>query len=179
MDILWLQRDFGIYVVNMFDTGQACRVLEMQQFGLAFLLSSICGIQVDKKYQTADWRMRPLSAEMLLYARQVRKGYVDAFARAPPKCHSFREFVHILTVGDMLTPLQSLPLYLIIISSLSILFAGHTLPPLRLRQAPKHGHQSVSAPTQRDLHTLVVYVEPLCFDVNRLPGERRKNSSVG
>ncbi len=26
-DIVWLQRDFGIYVVNMFDTGQASRVL--------------------------------------------------------------------------------------------------------------------------------------------------------
>jgi exosome complex exonuclease RRP6 len=26
-DILWLQKDFGLYVVNMFDTGQASRVL--------------------------------------------------------------------------------------------------------------------------------------------------------
>jgi exosome complex exonuclease RRP6 len=23
-DILWLQRDFGLYVVNLFDTGQVC-----------------------------------------------------------------------------------------------------------------------------------------------------------
>lgn len=29
MDIIWLQRDFGLYVVNMFDTGQASRVLRM------------------------------------------------------------------------------------------------------------------------------------------------------
>ena len=27
MDIQWLQRDFGLYIVNMFDTGQAARVL--------------------------------------------------------------------------------------------------------------------------------------------------------
>lgn len=27
MDILWLQRDCGLYIVNMFDTGQAARVL--------------------------------------------------------------------------------------------------------------------------------------------------------
>lgn len=27
MDILWLQRDFGLYVVNLFDTGQATRCL--------------------------------------------------------------------------------------------------------------------------------------------------------
>lgn len=26
-DVLWLQRDFGLYLVNMFDTGQASRVL--------------------------------------------------------------------------------------------------------------------------------------------------------
>jgi len=26
-DIQWLQRDFGLYIVNMFDTGQAARVL--------------------------------------------------------------------------------------------------------------------------------------------------------
>lgn len=28
-DILWLQKDFGLFVVNMFDTGQAARVLGM------------------------------------------------------------------------------------------------------------------------------------------------------
>jgi hypothetical protein len=27
-DILWLQRDHGLYIVNMFDTGQAARVME-------------------------------------------------------------------------------------------------------------------------------------------------------
>jgi exosome complex exonuclease RRP6 len=27
MDIQWLQRDFGLYIVNMFDTGQAARIL--------------------------------------------------------------------------------------------------------------------------------------------------------
>eukprot|EP01043_Picozoa_sp_COSAG02_P090466 COSAG02_NODE_27312_length_612_cov_1.181287_2_plen_37_part_01 len=30
-DIVWLQRDFGLYIVNMFDTGQASRVLELQR----------------------------------------------------------------------------------------------------------------------------------------------------
>ncbi len=23
-DVVWLQRDFGLYLVNMFDTGQVC-----------------------------------------------------------------------------------------------------------------------------------------------------------
>ena len=68
-DIIWLQRDLGLYIVNLFDTGQAARVLEFPSFGLAYLLSHFCDVTADKKYQLADWRIRPLSAEMLLYAR--------------------------------------------------------------------------------------------------------------
>mmetsp|Transcript_32824 Transcript_32824/g.32049 ORF Transcript_32824/g.32049 Transcript_32824/m.32049 type:complete len:80 (-) Transcript_32824:245-484(-) len=37
-DIQWLQRDFGIYVVNMFDTGQAARIFQHKSVGLAYLL---------------------------------------------------------------------------------------------------------------------------------------------
>jgi len=58
MDILWLQRDFGIYVVNLFDTGQASRVLDFPSYSLAFLLKHYCGVTADKKYQLADWRVR-------------------------------------------------------------------------------------------------------------------------
>jgi exosome complex exonuclease RRP6 len=68
-DMIWLQRDFGIYVVNMFDTGQAARTLELPSFGLAYLLKQYCGIKAEKKYQLADWRLRPLSREMINYAR--------------------------------------------------------------------------------------------------------------
>lgn len=70
MDIQWLQRDFGLYVVNMFDTGQAARVLQLKGCGLAYLLQSYCGVLADKKYQLADWRIRPLSSEMMKYARE-------------------------------------------------------------------------------------------------------------
>lgn len=70
MDIQWLQRDFGLYIVNMFDTGQAARVLQYKSFGLAFLMQTHCGVIADKKYQLADWRMRPLTQEMLKYARE-------------------------------------------------------------------------------------------------------------
>merc|ERR1712226_1127764 len=31
-DIGWLQRDFGVYMVNMFDTGQAARTLQEARF---------------------------------------------------------------------------------------------------------------------------------------------------
>ena len=41
-DILWLQRDFGLFTVGLFDTGQAARVLELPGFGLAHLLQQYC-----------------------------------------------------------------------------------------------------------------------------------------
>lgn len=69
MDIQWLQRDFGVYVVNMFDTGQACRVLNFPSLALSYLIKHFCSISVDKQYQRADWRVRPLPEEMLKYAR--------------------------------------------------------------------------------------------------------------
>lgn len=69
-DIEWLQKDFGIYVVNMFDTGQASRVLQYPHFSLAYLLQKFCGINAQKQYQLADWRQRPLSDPMIRYARE-------------------------------------------------------------------------------------------------------------
>jgi len=69
-DIVWLQRDFGVYVVNMFDTGQAARVLEKEYFSLAFLLKFYCNVRAQKQFQLADWRVRPLSSELIHYARQ-------------------------------------------------------------------------------------------------------------
>ncbi|XP_021667853.2 protein RRP6-like 2 isoform X3 [Hevea brasiliensis] len=69
-DIIWLQRDFGIYICNLFDTGQASRVLKLDRNSLEYLLHHFCGITANKEYQNADWRLRPLSNEMLRYARE-------------------------------------------------------------------------------------------------------------
>ncbi|KAL8480303.1 hypothetical protein ACS0TY_027011 [Phlomoides rotata] len=69
-DIVWLQRDFGIYVCNMFDTGQASRVLKMERHSLEYLLNHFCGVKANKEYQNADWRIRPLPREMIKYARE-------------------------------------------------------------------------------------------------------------
>lgn len=68
--ILWLQCDFGIYVCDLFDTGRASRVLKLGRNNLEFLLQHYGGITVDKKYQTAEWRLRPLPPEMIIYARE-------------------------------------------------------------------------------------------------------------
>ncbi|VDO10148.1 unnamed protein product [Rodentolepis nana] len=69
MDLMWLQRDFGVYMVNLFDTGQASRVLCFARFSLSFLLETFVGIVPDKSLQTSDWRARPLSERLIAYAR--------------------------------------------------------------------------------------------------------------
>ena len=67
-DVGWLQRDFGIYVVNLWDTGRAARVLKLPSAGYAHLLDSFAGIQADKTHQLSDWRQRPLPDAMHQYA---------------------------------------------------------------------------------------------------------------
>jgi len=52
-------------------TGQAARTLNLPRFSLDFLLRHYCGITTDKRFQLADWRVRPLPKEMMYYA-QVR-----------------------------------------------------------------------------------------------------------
>ena len=42
----------------------------MKSFGLAYLLQTYCSVLADKKYQLADWRVRPLPEEMAKYARE-------------------------------------------------------------------------------------------------------------
>jgi exosome complex exonuclease RRP6 len=58
MDIVWLQRDLGLYVVGMFDTHWASRTLGYAGGSLAFLLKKFIDFDADKKYQMADWRIR-------------------------------------------------------------------------------------------------------------------------
>lgn len=84
MDIVWLQRDLGLYIVGLFDTHHACRVLGYPGGSLAYLLKRFVDFDADKKYQMADWRIRyasptfvlisltpdrPLPDEMFFYAR--------------------------------------------------------------------------------------------------------------
>ncbi|OQO05150.1 hypothetical protein B0A48_08170 [Cryoendolithus antarcticus] len=69
MDSIWLQRDLGLYLVGLFDTHHASRALGYPGGSYAYLLQRFTGVQAQKQYQTADWRMRPLSKELLDYAR--------------------------------------------------------------------------------------------------------------
>jgi exosome complex exonuclease RRP6 len=58
MDIVWLQRDLGLYVVGLFDTHHASRTLGYHGGSLAFLLKKFINFDAEKKYQMADWRIR-------------------------------------------------------------------------------------------------------------------------
>ncbi|KAI5621953.1 exosome component 10, partial [Silurus asotus] len=68
-DIEWLQKDFGLYVVNMFDTHHAARSLNLGRNSLDHLLKVFCSVDSNKRYQLADWRIRPLPEEMIEYAQ--------------------------------------------------------------------------------------------------------------
>lgn len=67
-DVRSLHRDYGIEIANLFDTMIASRFLGIREFGLAALLKARFGIELNKKYQKADWSRRPLSPEMCDYA---------------------------------------------------------------------------------------------------------------
>ncbi|XP_015116855.1 exosome component 10 [Diachasma alloeum] len=69
-DIQWLQRDLSLYIVNMFDTHQAAKHLNLPYLSLAYLLKTHCNIDPNKHFQLADWRIRPLPEELMKYARE-------------------------------------------------------------------------------------------------------------
>jgi len=70
MDVKWLQRDFGVYVVNLFDTHKAVQQLGRSPYTFVSLLFRYANEVTDKEFQLADWRVRPLTAEMTKYARR-------------------------------------------------------------------------------------------------------------
>jgi len=67
-DLRILDRDYGFHASRLFDTRVAAQLLNEPGIGLAALLEKYLGVTLDKKYQRADWSMRPLIPEMLAYA---------------------------------------------------------------------------------------------------------------
>jgi len=68
-DIICLRRDYGFTFANLFDTMQAGRILGRRQAGLDRLLDEKFSMKVNKRFQKADWGVRPLSRDLVLYAR--------------------------------------------------------------------------------------------------------------
>jgi len=69
MDIIWLQRDLGLYIVSLFDTFHASKAMGLPRHSLAYLLEKFAHFKTSKKYQLSDWRTRPLSKGKTAYAR--------------------------------------------------------------------------------------------------------------
>lgn len=67
-DLRILDRDYGFRARNIFDTRIAAQLAGEPAVGLGSLLDKYFGIQVDKKYQRADWSRRPLTTGMIEYA---------------------------------------------------------------------------------------------------------------
>jgi ribonuclease D len=98
-DLSVLHRDFGFTVANLFDTMWASRILGWPAHGLAALLKTHFGVYLDKKYQRANWGLRPLPPEQLDYARldthyllplqKIQAKELDARKRWPQARHRF------------------------------------------------------------------------------------------
>jgi ribonuclease D len=68
-DLSVLHRDMHFTVANLFDTMWASRILGWPAHGLADLLAAHFGVSLNKKYQRANWGVRPLPPAQLDYAR--------------------------------------------------------------------------------------------------------------
>lgn len=67
-DLRLLDRDLDIRLQGLVDTQAAAALLGESALGLAALLEKFLGVQLEKKYQRADWAIRPLPTDMLDYA---------------------------------------------------------------------------------------------------------------
>jgi ribonuclease D len=98
-DLSVLHRDFGFTMVNLFDTMWASRILGWPEHGLAALLKEHFGVRLDKKYQRANWGVRPLPPAQLDYARldthylwalhSLQAQEIEALRRWPQAQHRF------------------------------------------------------------------------------------------
>jgi ankyrin repeat protein len=70
-DLFWLQNDFDLHPVRIFDTARAHKIIknESQLPSLANLLKLYFGLQIDKSFKISEWRIRPLPLPMIDYAR--------------------------------------------------------------------------------------------------------------
>lgn len=67
-DLRLLKRMYGFRVRHIFDTLIAAELVNEPELGLASLLKKYFGLQLDKRFQKADWTKRPLTQGMLDYA---------------------------------------------------------------------------------------------------------------
>ncbi len=84
-DIICLKRDFGFEFEHIFDTMQASRILGRKDVGLANMLKNEFSLELEKKYQRANWGQRPLTPAMLAYGRLDSYYLIDLRNRLAPE----------------------------------------------------------------------------------------------
>ena len=67
-DIRSMYRDFGISIVNLFDTQLASMYMGWTETSLEAVVGRHFGVELDKKYQKKNWSRRPLPEKMVAYA---------------------------------------------------------------------------------------------------------------
>jgi ribonuclease D len=68
-DVIMLKRDFNFRFGYLFDTMLAARILGWDGLGLGSILKNEFGVQLNKRYQRANWGKRPIPVDMLTYAQ--------------------------------------------------------------------------------------------------------------
>jgi ribonuclease D len=68
-DLITLKRDYKFDFENLFDTMIAARILGWEEIGLGSILKAEFDVELNKRYQRANWGKRPIPPEMLAYAR--------------------------------------------------------------------------------------------------------------
>jgi ribonuclease D len=68
-DLISMKRDFDFSFANLFDTMLAARILGWEEVGLGPILKNEFGVQLNKRFQRANWGKRPIPQDMLAYAR--------------------------------------------------------------------------------------------------------------
>lgn len=104
-DLSVLHRDFRFTLANLFDTMWASRILGWPAHGLGDLLQQQFGVSLNKKYQRANWGLRPLPPAQLDYARldthyllslqEIQARELAATGRWPQARHRFERLVEI------------------------------------------------------------------------------------
>ena len=68
-DLITMKRDFKFTFENLFDTMIAARILGWEEIGLGSILKAEFDVELNKRYQRANWGKRPIPPDMMAYAR--------------------------------------------------------------------------------------------------------------
>ncbi len=105
-DVICLRRDYRFEFANLFDTMSTARTLGWPQVGLGAILHTHFDVELDKKFQRADWKRRPLTPEQLNYARldthylaALRDRQLQALEEAGRSEEAHEDFVRLARVG--------------------------------------------------------------------------------